>query len=64
MMLALVCGFATLLVVAKDAVRFGRWRQLSRFLPMVRPLGLSRTELRKSEISYAYPFNHFLRITT
>jgi hypothetical protein len=25
-MLALVCSFATLLMVAKDAVRFGRWR--------------------------------------
>jgi hypothetical protein len=26
-MLALVCSFATLLMVAKDAVRSGRWRQ-------------------------------------
>lgn len=26
MMLALLCFFATLIVVAKDAVRFGRWR--------------------------------------
>jgi hypothetical protein len=27
LLLALVCFFATLLMVAKDAVRFGRWRQ-------------------------------------
>jgi hypothetical protein len=26
MMLALLCSFATLIVVAKDAVRIGRWR--------------------------------------
>lgn len=26
MMLALLCSFGTLIVVAKDAVRFGRWR--------------------------------------
>ena len=26
MMLALLCSFATLMVVAKDAVRIGRWR--------------------------------------